>query len=327
MMLLFAGVVLNYVAPAYSVQTTVLRAVRLFRIAKLLRMIKLATGIRKILFSLVISLPAIFNIAVLLFLIVFIFAVIGMNLFGNLPHQGVINDVINFQTFPNAFLLMFRLTTAVSWDAVLVSLMVTQPTCNLNYYTMPDGRVIESPGGSCVDPVLAIIFMVIYIALVYLIVTNMYIAVILENFEMATEQEEIGVTEDDFDMFYFVWEKYDPHATQFIKYDTLSDFVAELDEPLGIPKPNDIAIVSFNLDVYDGDRLHCLDLLRALVKRFIGKVDDTAEFRQLLARIDRSFAEAFPQRLVNTVRTTTIHRKKEDVAARDIAECLAPPQG
>jgi hypothetical protein len=213
-----------------------MRAVRLFRIARLLRMVKLATGIRKILFSLVISLPAIFNIAVLLFLIVFIYAVMGMNLFGYLPYQGVINDVINFQTFPNALLLMFRLTTAVSWDAVLESLMVSQPTCDPDYYTMPDGRVIQASGGSCVDPVLAIIFIVSYIALVYLIITNMYVAIILENFEMATEEEEIGVTDDDFELFYFIWEKYDPHATQFIKYEKLSDFIGELDEPLGIPK-------------------------------------------------------------------------------------------
>lgn len=91
-------------------------------------------------------------------------------------------------------------------------------------------------------------------------------------------QEEIGITEDDFEMFYFIWEKYDPHATQFIKYDKLPDFVDDLDEPLGIPKPNEINIVSFDLNVYDGDRLHCLDILRALVKRIIGKVSSAFIF-------------------------------------------------
>jgi hypothetical protein len=83
-------------------------------------------------------------------------------------------------------------------------------------------------------------------------------------------------------------------------------------------KPNEIAIVAFDLDVYDGDRLHCLDILRALLRRVIGKVEDTTEFRELMAKMDRSYAEAFPQRLVNTVRTTTIHRKKEDVAAKTL---------
>ena len=305
-------------APTYSVQTTTLRAVRLFRIARLLRLIKIATGIRKILFSLIASLPAIFNIAVLLLLVIFIYAVIGMNLFGNLAYYGIINDVINFQTFANSMILMFRLITAVSWDAVLESLMVSPPDCDPNYYMMPDGRLIESSGGSCGNTVLAVIFMVTYVALVYLIITNMYIAVILENFALATEQEEIGVTEDDFEMFYFIWEKYDPHATQFIKYERLSDFVGELDEPLGIPKPNEIAIVAFDLNVYDGDRLHCLDILRALVKRVIGKVEDTEQFKELLTKIEQTYNDAFPSRAMSNVRTTTIYRKKEDVAAKTL---------
>jgi hypothetical protein len=153
---------------------------------------------------LVASLPAIFNIATLLFLIVFIYSVIGMNLFGYIAPQGVINDVINFQTFANSLLLMFRLATGVSWDAVLEALMVQPPDCDPDYYMMPDGRMIASSGGSCGNSILAIIFLVTYIAFMYLILTNMYIAVILENFEMATEQEEIGVTEDDFEMFYFL---------------------------------------------------------------------------------------------------------------------------
>lgn len=149
---------------------------------------KIASGVRKILFSLIASLPAIFNIATLLFLIVFIYAVIGMNLFGNLAYYGIINDVINFQTFANSLLLMFRLTTGVSWDTVLESLMVSPPNCDPNYYTMPDGRMIEASGGSCGNAILGVIFLLTYVAFMYLIITNMYIAVILENFELATEQ-------------------------------------------------------------------------------------------------------------------------------------------
>jgi hypothetical protein len=115
-----------------------------------------------------------------------------------------------------------------------------------------------------------------------------------------------------------LWEKYDPHATQFIKYEQLSDFVGELDEPLGIPKPNEIALVSFDLNVYDGDRLHCVDVLRALVKRVIGKVEDTEQFKDLLSKMEATYNIAFPPRIISSVRTTTIFRKKEDVAAKTL---------
>ena len=64
----------------------------------------------------------------------------------------------------------------------------------------------------------------------------MFAAVILDNYQQAAEQEDTGVTDDDIEKFYSVWEQYDPHATQFIDYQDLSLFVESLEPPLGIPK-------------------------------------------------------------------------------------------
>lgn len=66
-----------------------------------------------------------------------------------------------------------------------------------------------------------------------MIVINMYIAIILENFNQAHQEEEVGIVEDDLEMFYIRWSKYDPHASQFISFSQLSDFIASLDPPLG----------------------------------------------------------------------------------------------
>jgi len=88
----------------------------------------------------------------------------------------------------------------------------------------------------------------------------MYIAIILENFNQAHQEEEIGIVEEDLEMFYTKWAKYDPHATQFINFSQLSDFIASLDSPLGIPKPNILALVSFDLPIAKGDKIHCLDV-------------------------------------------------------------------
>lgn len=41
-----------------------------------------------------------------------------------------------------------------------------------------------------------------------MIVINMYIAIILENFNQAHQEEEIGIVEDDLEMFYIRWSKY-----------------------------------------------------------------------------------------------------------------------
>ena len=75
--------------------------------------------------------------------------------------------------------------------------------------------------------------------------------------------------------------RYDPQATQFISFDQLSEFLANLDPPLGIPKPNIVAIVAFNLPIARGNKIHCLDIIHALVKHVLGHIDDTEEFRKV----------------------------------------------
>lgn len=79
--------------------------------------------------------------------------------------------------------------------------------------------------------------------------------------------------------FYF---RYDPHATQFIAFNQISDFIASLDPPLGISKPNIVALVSFNLPIARGNKIHCLDILHALVKHVLGHVDETDEFKKVM---------------------------------------------
>ena len=80
--------------------------------------------------------------------------------------------------------------------------------------------------------------------------------------------------------------RYDPQATQFISFDQLSEFLASLDPPLGIPKPNIVAIVAFNLPIARGNKIHCLDILHALVKHVLGHIDDSEEFRKVLSSDD-----------------------------------------
>ncbi|XP_071167182.1 sodium channel protein 1 brain-like isoform X15 [Mytilus edulis] len=302
-----------------SISPTLFRVARVFRIGRILRMIKGAKGIRKLIFALVISLPALVNIGALLALIMFIYSIIGMSSFGNLKIAGgVMDDVINFKTFSSSFVLMLRISTSAGWNDILEPLLIQPPDCNPDYITRPDGTLYKQDIGDCGQPWLAILFMCSYILITYLVIINTYIAVILENFNQAHAQEEIGITEDDFDAFYIAWEKYDPLATQFIKFDQLSLFVAELDEPLGIPAPNEIALVAFDIPIVQGDKMHCLDILMHLVIHVLGNVEETEEFTQLREELQIKFAETFPTRVKTTKTSSTMTKKKEDVAAKTL---------
>ena len=152
--------------------------------------------------------------------------------------------------------------------------------------------------------------------MVRMVMINMFIAIIIENFYQAQEQDEAGVTEDDLENFYLVWEKYDPYATQFIKLENLYDLIAEIRSPLGVPKPNIKTVTSFNLPIIKGDLIHCLDVLYGLTANALGKVETSLEFNQVKKEMDEQFLLHFPVRVKNTPITTTIERKRQEIAAQ-----------
>ncbi|KAJ9578852.1 hypothetical protein L9F63_004911, partial [Diploptera punctata] len=304
------GILMEDIMIDFPVSPTLLRVVRVFRIGRILRLIKAAKGIRKLLFALVVSLPALFNIGALLALITFIYAIIGMSVFGHVKQQGALDDMVNFETFGRSMQLLFRLMTSAGWNDVLESLMIQPPNCNPHYNNQPNG--------DCGSPLLAITYFTSFIIISYMIVINMYIAIILENFNQAHQEEEIGIVEDDLEMFYIRWSKYDPHATQFIRFSQLSDFIASLDPPLGIPKPNTVALVSFNLPIARGNKIHCLDILHSLVKYVLGHVEETEDFKKLQDQMDIKFKKQFPTRKELEIVSSTRIWKRQDKAARII---------
>ncbi|XP_077128918.1 sodium channel protein type 2 subunit alpha-like [Ranitomeya variabilis] len=308
------GMFLSKIIEKYFVSPTLFRVIRLARIGRILRLIKGAKGIRTLLFALMMSLPALFNIGLLLFLVMFIYAIFGMSNFAYVRNGGGIDDIFNFETFGNSMLCLFMITTSAGWDLLLEpNLKTVKPDCEPEY--RHSGSNIK---GDCGNSSIAILFFVSYIIISFLIVVNMYIAVILENFSVATEESAEPLGEDDFDRFYEVWEKYDPKATQFIEYNKLFDFADELDPPLQVPKPNQIQLIAMDLPMVNGDRIHCLDILFAFTKRVLGGEEGMDSLR--ITMEDR-FMAANPSKNPYEPITTTLRRKQEEVSAIVIQRC------
>ncbi|XP_074892324.1 sodium channel protein type 4 subunit alpha isoform X2 [Buteo buteo] len=305
------GIVLSDIIEKYFVSPTLFRVIRLARIGRVLRLIRGAKGIRTLLFALMMSLPALFNIGLLLFLVMFIYSIFGMSNFAYVKKEAGIDDIFNFETFGNSIICLFQITTSAGWDGLLSPILNSgPPDCD------PD---LENPGssvkGDCGNPSIGIFFFCSYIIISFLIVVNMYIAIILENFNVATEESSEPLCEDDFEMFYETWEKFDPDATQFIAYSTLSDFVDTLQEPLKIPKPNKIKLITMDLPMVAGDKIHCLDILFALTKEVLG---DSGEMDALKATMEEKFMAANPSKVSYEPITTTLKRKHEEVCATRI---------
>ena len=82
-----------------------------------------------------------------------------------------------------------KVSTSAGWDGVLSGLMNDMPPgCN--------DTVSEIKHSSdCGNTPLAVVFLVTYLVINFLVVINMYIAVILENFSQATEDVQQGLTQ------------------------------------------------------------------------------------------------------------------------------------
>uniref|UniRef100_A0A3Q4HMW7 Sodium channel protein n=1 Tax=Neolamprologus brichardi TaxID=32507 RepID=A0A3Q4HMW7_NEOBR len=304
------GMFLADLIEKYFVSPTLFRVIRLARIGRILRLIKGAKGIRTLLFALMMSLPALFNIGLLLFLVMFIFSIFGMSNFGYVKHGAGIDDLYNFETFGNSMIILFMITTSAGWDGLLLPILNYPPDCDPN---------LENPGtsvkGDCGNPSVGIFFFVMYIIISFLIVVNMYIAIILENFSVATEESADPLSEDDFETFYEIWEKFDPTASQFISFAKLPDFADALEHPLRVPKPNTIELIAMDMPMVSGDRIHCLDILFAFTKRVLG---DSGELDMLRQQMEERFVAANPSKVSYEPITTTLRRKQEDVSARTI---------
>jgi voltage-gated sodium channel type II alpha len=274
---------------------TAFRLLRIVRFIRILRLFKVTKGIRTILYALINSFSSLFNIGLLLFLIVFIYAIFGMNFFMNVSYSYAgVTEELNFENIFNSILILFPLCTSAGWNALLDSLSHEGPPfCDPNMKT----NTSLFTKGDCGSMALATPFLISFIIITFFVVLNMYVAIILENFTDAKENMETGLTDDDFDLYCQVWQKFDPSNSGYIKYEDLSDFVDSLhqsasfnlckskpeivfESPLRIPHPNKEELMSMNITICENDLIYFTDILEALVKKCL-ECDKNINFEKL----------------------------------------------
>lgn len=195
------------------------------------------------------------------------------------------------------------MSTSAGWNDVLDGI-INEENCKL-----PNNEIGET--GNCGNSTIGIAFLLSYLVISFLIVINMYIAVILENYSQATEDVQEGLTDDDYDMYYEIWQQFDPDGTQYIRYDQLSEFLDILEPPLQIHKPNKYKIVSMDITICKGDRMYCVDILDALTKDFFARKNNPIEETEQLTEVQPRQDDPTYERV-----STTLWRQREEYCAR-----------
>ncbi|KAI1232406.1 hypothetical protein IHE44_0006866 [Lamprotornis superbus] len=106
------------------INPTIIRIMRVLRIARVLKLLKMAVGMRALLDTVMQALPQVGNLGLLFMLLFFIFAALGVELFGDLecddthPCEGLGRHA-TFRNFGMAFLTLFRVSTGDNWNGIM----------------------------------------------------------------------------------------------------------------------------------------------------------------------------------------------------------------
>jgi hypothetical protein len=99
---------------------------RTLRVARVLRILKKAESLNRIFNLFLNSIPGVMNIAILYFLLLYIYSSIGTSLFGLIKFQTYIGEKWNFQGIGNSLLLLIRITSGESWNYIMHECMNTR---------------------------------------------------------------------------------------------------------------------------------------------------------------------------------------------------------
>ncbi|RZF39363.1 hypothetical protein LSTR_LSTR000884 [Laodelphax striatellus] len=264
---------------------------RLFRVMRLVKLLSKGEGIRTLLWTFIKSFQALPYVALLIVMLFFIYAVVGMQVFGKiaLDDDSSIHRNNNFQSFPQAILVLFRSATGEAWQNIMLdcSSRPGEVMCD------PRSDDAENKMG-CGSDVAFPYFISFYVLCSFLII-NLFVAVIMDNFDYLTRDWSI-LGPHHLDEFIRLWSEYDPDAKGRIKHLDVVTLLRKISPPLGFGKlcPHRVAckrLVSMNMPLNTDGTVLFNATLFAVVRTSLrikteGNIDDcNGELRAVIKKI------------------------------------------
>uniref|UniRef100_A0A5F8HC72 Voltage-dependent L-type calcium channel subunit alpha n=1 Tax=Monodelphis domestica TaxID=13616 RepID=A0A5F8HC72_MONDO len=239
---------------------------RLFRVMRLVKLLSRGEGIRTLLWTFIKSFQALPYVALLIVMLFFIYAVIGMQVFGKIALNDTteINRNNNFQTFPQAVLLLFRCATGEAWQDIMLACL---PGKKCAPESEPNNTTeAETLCGSS----FAVFYFISFYMLCAFLIINLFVAVIMDNFDYLTRDWSI-LGPHHLDEFKRIWAEYDPEAKGRIKHLDVVTLLRRIQPPLGFGKlcPHRVAckrLVSMNMPLNSDGTVMFNATLFALVR-------------------------------------------------------------
>ncbi|CAF3829900.1 unnamed protein product [Rotaria sp. Silwood1] len=244
---------------------------RLFRAARLIKLLRQGYTIRILLWTFIQSFKALPYVCLLIAMLFFIYAIIGMQVFGNVRHdsgKSEINRHNNFANFLYALMLLFRCATGESWQAVMLACKAgvdCQPPYNSGY----QAKTTSKCGSN-----FAYLYFCSFVFLSSFLMLNLFVAVIMDNFDYLTRDSSI-LGAHHLDEFIRAWSEYDPDGTGKLEYTKMFEMLRLMSPPVGFGTkcPSKLAykrLIRMNMPIDDKRQVHFTTTLFALIRESLG---------------------------------------------------------
>lgn len=152
---------------------SIIRVMRLLRIARVLKLLKMASGVRKLLETVIEALPQVGNLGLLFLLLFFVFAALGVELFGTVKCTSEkkcegLGRHASFESFGIAWLTLFRVATGDNWNGIMKDALRDCQIFQDESMNRHEGEEIhtdheECTENCCISGVIAPIYFVIFV--------------------------------------------------------------------------------------------------------------------------------------------------------------------
>ena len=227
--------------------------VRTLRILRILRIFAVNNQMRSLVDTLVFIIPTLFNVGIVLFIVLLIYATMGVQFFATLPNREFIHNFNNFRDFGNATILLFRTMTGEGWNDIMNEALYHDCKSDRIYYTsyLEDSICMKFRNTYCVDENyinyyslikgeayscgnnIAYLYFISFQIIVPIIVMNLFVVIVIEGFSDSMYENENMLCEENIEEFINIWMNYDPKCSKIVKPYEFVMILKELKPPIG----------------------------------------------------------------------------------------------
>ncbi len=172
------------------VSASIIRVLRVFR---LLKLVKWSKRLRTVIVSISLAVPAVVNVFCLFFIVVYIYAVIGVAVFGTATYGMALYPPMTFENWGQAVFVLLTVLTGDGWESVMYDLY------------NPPNNYVGAPA-----------YFFSFLVLSAMILLQMIVGVMLKTFRDVFLVPEGALSADSMESFAQAWSKCDPTNSGYI---------------------------------------------------------------------------------------------------------------